>query len=306
MVRTGHSVAMTIRDIAVGLDGSDVSADALRWAAELAEATSARVRALSTWQMPLVASLPSVVGGLPSQAFMANQCAERMADALEAAGLDHEIPSDVREGRSGEVLAAESAVADLVVVGRTGIGRRSGISRAAEVLLGSTARYVINNADGPVATVPGGDHWVDAPSVVVGIDGSPASLAALSWAVENLPPSSTIHALRAIPSYLEGMLALDRSFMDRVEEATRNELDENVDAALAHLGAGATDRVRKWVVVENARDALIEPGFDVDLIVVGERGRSGIAARLIGSVSDHVVRHAACPVIVVPGPKGTT
>lgn len=297
---------MTIRDIAVGLDGSDVSADALRWAAALAQATSAEIRALSTWQMPLVASLPSVVGGLPSQAFMANQCSESLAEALEAAGLDHEIPSEVRQGGSGEVLAAETAIADLVVVGRTGIGRRSGISRAAEVLLGSTARYVINNADGPVATVPGGRHWADDPSVVVGVDGSPASLAALAWAVENMPQSSPIHALRAIPSYLEGMLALDRGFMDRIEEATRIELDENIEAAVGHLGADAIDRVQRWVVVENARDALTEPGFEIDVIVVGERGRTGLAARLIGSVSDHVVRHASCPVIVVPGPKGAT
>lgn len=294
---------MTLGDIAVGLDGSDVSSDALRWASALADATSAQVRAISTWRMPLVASLPSIVGGQPSEAFMAEQCASRLAAAIEAAELADEIPSEVREGESGSVLAAETEVADLLVVGRTGRGRRHGISRAAEVLLGSTARHVINNARGPVATIPAGSQWVDGPSVVVGIDGSAASHAALAWAVENLPESSTIHALRAIPSYLEGLLALDRGFMDRIEEATRSELDLSVRTALSRFGAAALDRVQTWVVVENARDALIEPGFDIDLVVVGERGRGGIALRLLGSVADHVVRHAPCPVVVVPGPE---
>ena len=294
---------MSLHDIAVGLDGSPSSADALRWAVGLADASSATVRVISSWQMPLIASMPSMIGGLPSAAFMANQCSEHLADSLESAGVGADFPSEVREGNPGAVLVTESESADLVVLGRTGSGRRRGLARFAEVVLGSTARHVIHHAKGPVAIVPVKELWVDNPVVVVGVDGSPASHAALTWAIANLPEATEIHALRAIPSYIEGLLALEAGVVDRIIEASTAELAASIAASLAECDPAAAERVHSHVVVENARDALVEPGFDIDLVVVGERGRSGVAGRLLGSVSDHVVRHATCPVIVIPAPQ---
>lgn len=294
---------MALDDIAVGLDGSEGSSAALRWAADLAKATSASVRAVSTWQMPLIASMPPVIGGLPSQAFMANHCAERLDTALAQAGIDYDIEAVVREGDPGVVLAAETEIADLVVVGRTGSGRRHGVSRVAEMILGSAARYCIHHAKGPVAAVPLDQPWVANPTVVVGVDGSASSHAALAWAVENLPATAKIYALRAVPPYLEGVLAIDPDVLTRVLAATDQELDESITSALAHLDPEAVRRVQPLVLVESARYALAEPGFDVDLVVVGERGRNPIAARMLGSISDHVVRRSKCPVIVVPTPQ---
>ena len=297
---------MTLHDIAVGLDGSEDSADALRWAIGLAEATTASVRAISSWQMPLIASLPSSVKGLPSQAFMATRAAEALESAIEAAAVDPALPREVREGHPGQVLAAETATADLVVVGRTGSGRRHGISRVAEALLGSVARHCLHHAQGPVAAIPSQARWIEDPVVVVGVDGSPASHAALAWALEQLPATAQVHAVRTIPPYLDGLLALDSGLLDRVMAATGDELATSIATAVAHLPAGAAERITPHVLVELARNGLIEPGFDVDLIVVGERGRGAIAARMLGSVSDHVVRNARCPVIVVPAPTEST
>lgn len=294
---------MAAKDIAVGLDGSQTSSDALRWAAGLATATSASVRAVSTWRMPLVASLPAIIGGLPSQAFMANHCAENLATSLANANIDRSIEQVVREGESGPVLAAESAIADLVVVGRTGSGRRSGITRVAELVLGSTARHCIHNAQGPVAVIPSDSTWVDAPTVVVGVDDSASSRAALAWAVEHMPDSATIHAIRAVPPYLEALLALDFGAMDRVIATAEQELTRSIETALVALGPDAIDRVHPKVVVETARNALTSPGFEAHVLVIGERGRGAAAARMLGSVSDYVVRHATCPIIVVPTPE---
>lgn len=294
---------MVLHDIAVGLDGSPASSDALRWATGLAEATSASVRALSSWRMPLIASAPRVIGGLPSQAFMANYCAESLEKALIAAGAGPDMPREIREGDPGPILAEETAVADLVVVGRTGSGRRRGAARVAESMLGSTARHCIHHARGPVASVPKDQQWVVDPTVVVGVDGSPASHSALAWAVENLPSSATIYAVRAVPPYLEALLAFDHKAIDRILEATDEELDTSIRHALAHLGPDAMQRIEPCVLVENARYALLDPGFDVHLLVVGERGHGAVAARVLGSITDHAVRYASCPVVVVPTTK---
>lgn len=295
---------MALHDIVVGLDGSQASAETLRWAAGLADATSADIRAISTWQMPLVAAMPAVIGGLPSQAFMAADCAERLDTSLREAGLDRSIDQSVREGSPGHVLAEETKTADLVVVGRTGSGRRHGIARVAEFFLGSAARHCIHHAHGPVAAVPRGHEWVDDPEVLVGIDGSPASRAALSWAVENLPDGSSIHVVQAVPVLVDALLAVDIGAVDRIVAATERELAESIEAALGHLGEGVAERISSTVIVENPHDALAEPGEDIDLVVVGARGRGGLTARILGSVADHVVRRAPTPVVVVPAPEG--
>ncbi len=296
---------MVLKDVAVGLDGSQTSANALRWATGLAKATSGSVRALGVWRMPLIASMPSIIGGLPSQAFMANQCAEHLTASLAEAGLDIAIEQIIREGDPGPVLAAETAVADLVVVGRTGSSRRRGIARVAEILLGSAARHCIHNAKGPVAVVPHGSAWVDNPTAVVGVDGSPSSLAALAWAVEQLPDSATIYVIRAIPPYLEALLALDIGAIDQIVSTAEQELANAITAVLSARGPDAADRVHPKVVVENARYGLTAPGFDVDVVVVGERGRGAAAAHVLGSTTDYAIRHATCPVIVVPTPEGS-
>lgn len=293
---------MALHDIVVGLDGSQASADTLRWAIGLADATSATVRAISTWQMPLVAAMPSAIGGLPSQAFMAAHCSERLATSLQAAGVDREIERAVREGAPGHVLAEETRTADLVVVGRTGSGRRHGVARVAEVLLGSAARHCIHHAHGPVAAVPRDHDWVDNPQVLVGIDGSAASRAALTWAAENLPSGSTIHVVQAVPVLVDALLAVDIGAVDRVVAATERELAESIEAATGHLGDDVAGRMSSTVIIENPHDALAEPGEDIDLVVVGARGRSGLAARVLGSVADHAVRRAPKPVVVVPVP----
>lgn len=69
----------------------------------------------------------------------------------------------------------------------------------------------------------------------------------------------------------------------------------------AQLGESKPSSVRVRAVNGFPARELIEASRDADLLVVGSRGGGGFARLLLGSISDHVVHHAHCPVVVVPG-----
>ena len=94
--------------------------------------------------------------------------------------------------------------------------------------------------------------------MVVGVDGADASLEALGWAAEEARLRGS--SLRAI-----------------------------------HAGAEPGVEVEKKIVEGDATDALVAERESVELVVVGSHGRTGLKAALLGSVSRHVVSHAACP-----------
>ncbi|MFE7753265.1 universal stress protein [Streptomyces sp. NPDC057428] len=131
--------------IIVGVDGSEASKRALRWALEEAEARHATVKAVTAWQLP-----DDARGMVPHrESFADSESAARQAlddtvrDVTSAMGLDApEI--NVREGHPAEVLVSEAREADLVVVGNRGHGR------FAETLLGSVGQRVIEHAACPV------------------------------------------------------------------------------------------------------------------------------------------------------------
>jgi nucleotide-binding universal stress UspA family protein len=139
-----------------------------------------------------------------------------------------------------------------------------------------------------------------ASTTVVGVDGSDSSLEALGWAIREAGlTGATLNVVTAwsfpehptpfgiVPELplAEDPLAETRKRLDQVVEAARGGIERlDVRTRVVH-GAAAT------VLLESARDA--------DLLVVGSRGLGTIAGLLLGSVSEHCVRHASCPVVVV-------
>lgn len=289
---------MGITSISVGVDPSKTAHDALSWAEGLAGATSATVKAVRAWQMPLVGLLPPLVGVAPTEEFMMRQTGEELARVVEESNVSSDVERDIKEGVAGPVLVDESASCDLLVVGRTGGGRRHGVARLAEVVLGSTARYCVHHAACPVATVPLDSEWVAAPQVFVGIDGSASSVQALRWALRNLPDSARIHAVWALPYWTDGLIALDSELYQHAQKSAVRELATCVTAALdgdESLRASINARVEPGT----PRRVLTDESLGMDIVVVGDRGRTGVAARVLGSITDHVVRYAPCPVVVV-------
>ena len=147
------------KPIVVGVDGSDASREALRWAAEEAKLRSAPLVAVHAWSFvppqpigdPGMLAVPA--GDLPGQLEAERRAAEgvleeALADAL-AAAAGIEVERKLLEGDAAEALVAESESAQLVVVGSHG---RSGLRAA---LLGSVSRHVTSHAACPVVVVKG-------------------------------------------------------------------------------------------------------------------------------------------------------
>jgi nucleotide-binding universal stress UspA family protein len=134
--------------------------------------------------------------------------------------------------------------------------------------------------------------------IIVGIDGSDASKDALRWAARQAQLTGT--ALRAVmachvPTVAYG-LTLPRPVLRDVQTAARARLDEVVVEA---LGVNPPIAVDKVVVEGPAAQELVQASQVAGLVVVGSRGHGAFAGMLVGSVSQHCVAHAACPVVVV-------
>jgi nucleotide-binding universal stress UspA family protein len=135
--------------------------------------------------------------------------------------------------------------------------------------------------------------------IVVGIDGSDGSRAALAWAVEEArlrrAPVCALHAWHH--SYATGLpFAPDAGQQEAIEAAACQLLDEIVDAADA---SDLVAPIERRLVLGGAATALIVQSDDAELVVVGARGLGGFLGLVMGSVSSQVVNHAHCPVVVV-------
>lgn len=148
-------------------------------------------------------------------------------------------------------------------------------------------------------------------TIVVGVDGSDASGDALRWAAEEARLRSSslvaVHAWSFVPPQPigdPGMLAMPAGDLpgqlDAESEAARISLD---NAVAGILGADAGVEVERKLVEGDAGEVLVAESKEAELVVVGSHGRSGFKAAILGSVSRHVVDHAACPVVVVKTPR---
>ena len=155
------------------------------------------------------------------------------------------------------------------------------------------------------------DAAAGAGAVVVGVDGSVHARAALDRALREAATLGVdvVAVTATIPPDLWAMelgaIAPDLAELDREAKAA---LQGAVDEAVAAARADGVDvpGVRLVVAAGSPADVLCRVGRDAALLVVGHRGRGGLASRLIGSVGLGVVVHATCPVLVVPAPEKTS
>jgi nucleotide-binding universal stress UspA family protein len=137
-------VSATRSVIVVGIDGSDNSVDALRWALQQAQLTGTAVRAVASWRWP------NYVTRVPPGVDLEAETAQTLADAVEQVARDFpgvDVAQHVVKGPAGPALLAQSDGAMLLVVGAQGRAAFPGM------LLGSVAEYCVRNGPCPVVVV---------------------------------------------------------------------------------------------------------------------------------------------------------
>jgi nucleotide-binding universal stress UspA family protein len=139
--------------------------------------------------------------------------------------------------------------------------------------------------------------------VVVGIDGSHNASHALEWAMTEAGMGHADLTVITINSVIAGYWSRQPVPMPGDDEKVA-EARELAETAVAKIQADLGDRqpASVQVVAKNGFPAeeLIAASRDADLLVVGSRGGGGFSALAVGSITNQVVHHAKCPVVVVP------
>ncbi|MBN6040363.1 universal stress protein [Amycolatopsis sp. 195334CR] len=285
--------------IVVGVDGSAGSAAAVRWAAQEA---GRRHFGLHIVHGLRVAEL-YYGGGLAMPSKLVDSLREAgdqlLADAEETArevvgelSVYTEMPTEPPV----PLLIDLSREARMVVVGRSGRSAFTGM------LVGATAATVASHAHCPAVVVrprEGGELPVSGP-VVVGIDGSPNSEQALAAAFEEASlrdaPLVALHAWSDV-TYDDFYGA---SRLPSPWEAIRDEEERLLAQRLAGWQEKyPTVEIRRELLRDRPRHALLAHSEQAQLLVVGSRGRGGFTGMLLGSTSQALIQHAQCPVLVV-------
>ena len=232
------------------------------------------------------------------------QARTHLAEAAQAAAKaapDVESEQEVLDGFPIPKLVEESRTAQLVVIGDRGLGGVAGL------LIGSVAFALAAGGSCPVVIVRGQTDATDGP-VVVGVDGSPISEAALAFAFEAAAlrgaPLLAVHAWRDVPLvavHAERDVPLDPMTWASLDW---DAVEQQAQAELAERLAGWRDKypdvdVQRLVVQDRPAKVLVEQSAAAQLLVVGSRGRGGLAGLLLGSVSHAVLHRADCPVAIV-------
>jgi nucleotide-binding universal stress UspA family protein len=291
-----------MRTIVVGVDGSEHSALALRWAAHEADLHGSELVAVLVWD------LFNQHHADGSQRFDPAYDSTHADAALAAAvtgALGAERAASVARKPVCDVpvqgLLDAAADADLLVLGARGVGGFRGL------LLGSVSQQCLHHAPGAVAIVRSDDTrgiepGDEAGRIVVGVDGSDPARAALEWAlIEGSLRHATVEAVHAwqVPVVFGPVMGAFPYDTDAIETSARQLLDEMVDDAVAATGAKDVTLVRT-LAVGGAATGMLESAKAADLVVMGRRGVGGFERLMLGSVSEHVARHAPCPVVVLP------
>ena len=290
--------------VVVGVDGSATARRALAWALEEARLRSAELEVVMTWEMPVMTPYGGFTPPFAELEAAATATIEEMVQSVTAAAGTAGVavlPSVVMAQPAGALIDASKG-ADLLVVGSRGWSTFTGL------VLGSVSQQCVTHAECPVAVIPpavkdGGpldDAVVLMPAgqVVVGVDGSPGSEAALRWAVDdarrrNASVVAVLSYSHLAQSRAEEVVALAA---DIDEAAAQSALDELLAAVVVDVSGV---KIRGEVAFEHPAVALHQRCGPDDVLVVGARGFGGFKGLLLGSVSLQTLRHAPGPVVVV-------
>ncbi|KUN80525.1 universal stress protein UspA [Streptomyces bungoensis] len=282
------------RPIVVGVDPGPTSRPALAWAADEADRRELPLRLVHVRETPPAKyRTPDLEPAWETWDEALRTLGTDALDEAEAFVRDRRPRVDVSvrlaAGDAASVLSAQAREAAAVVLGSRHLTAVEELVRSLSV-----AVPVIARADCPVIVVREAEHALrQHPYVVVGVDGSPDSAAAVDYAFEEAVLRGA--GLRALYVWHPPLLGV----MD--EHAALQECRRLLSEIVAGRTAAHPDvRVHHEVVRGHPVKVLSETSADALGLVVGARGLGGFAGLLLGSVSQGVLHHALSPVMVVP------
>jgi nucleotide-binding universal stress UspA family protein len=208
---------------------------------------------------------------------------------------DIPITSVAIDGFPTQALIERGDDAQMIVVGRRG---RGGFGR---LMLGSTSARLAHHARVPVVVVPEGT-WhpsISDSTIVVGLDSSPHAQRALEFALEEAERrGSRVVAVRAWWNALGDAPAIHARDLEDASGIVGEQ-----ERVLSEALAGWQEKfpgihIVRAVENEHPAKALIGHSAAADLVVVGAQGERGVYNFVIGSITDALLRHAQCPVVV--------
>jgi nucleotide-binding universal stress UspA family protein len=271
--------------IVVGYDGSSDADEALAWAARTASLSGDEVVAViavdpretprgtawpDSWWQDIEDQARAVLADVPTIRFR----------------IERHVAPPVA------LLAERADDASAVVLGSRGHGA------AGEIFLGSVSQGVARRARVPVVVVRVPQNLAS-NRIVVGVDGSEASIRALELACTRA--ALTSEKVLAMHAWFPTGVALDRyGYVPPVGGETVEQARASLDEIVAKAHADHPEVEIESVVRGDAPSrALVEASRDASLVVVGSRGLGAVAQVILGSTSHDVIHHAHCPVAVV-------
>lgn len=283
---------MSARKIIVGYDQSAAAEAAAVWALDEAVRTGSVVEFFYAYEWPVWMPAASMVPGPAVWPDGATELAikDSLTKAVARARQTHpavRTTTSIVHNNAALALIDRSADARLIVLGSRG-------HSAVANLLGSVSAAVSAHAHCPVVIVR--DTPAAAVPVVVGVDDSAPAQAALALAVDQAAargvPLRVIRAFRPVtglwqqtPMATGVVTAEERRPFDELVAAWREKYPDL--------------RISAEAVVDHPAGALEVASGTAQLLVVGSRGRGTVRGMLLGSVSQHLLRHAKCSIVVV-------
>lgn len=296
--------------ILLATDGSAEAERAARMAKSLSERLDSELHVVYVEPLPGPYAFPETAVVDPAYRDTVRKRAEgdageKLLEEVEKVrGMGGEIAgSHAAAGRPDAeiVRVAEELPAGLVVVGSRGLG---GVRRA---LLGSVSSSVVRHARGSVLVVrgEGGQASADpAGPIVLAVDGSEQAKMATQAAAElSAGTGSEVHVIYVQPSpeRLYGHHLYSEEIKESLLEQARTEARAFLDEQAEAVGSGGGSVAQTYLATGRPDEEIIELAEEIGAgtVVIGSRGLEGIRRALLGSVSESVLHHAHCPVMVV-------
>jgi nucleotide-binding universal stress UspA family protein len=277
-----------MNEFVVGVDGSDHSRMALRWAAAAADAVGVPVRAVQSWIHPRAAVLP--IAPVP---LSADEMDEQTREAITAVathtlGSSAAVTIDVLRGQPAGALLQAVTPDSVLVLGSRGLGGFAGL------LLGSVSQECVEYGSCPVVVVRTDRVVGEGDVILAGKDGSAGAQRALAWA--QALASATGAGLHAVHAWR----AIESERPPRTGERLRSRAADAVQGWTQQVG----DEIESDEMEGDPRDVLVRAAERLApaLTVVGRRGAGGLRSMRLGSTANHLVRHSTTNVAVVPTP----